>query len=171
MPINAQTWWIPTNTRGRLGITPRPRGGDWLPDEISAWRRAGVDTVVSLLTPAEVEEFDLHDEPNEAQQQGLAFCSIPIQDRGVPDITVLEPLGWLRQALLDGKSVVVHCRQSIGRSAVLTALLLLSLGENPENVFSLITQARGRDVPDTVEQRDWTLSTGSDIIARMAEES
>ena len=34
---------------GRLAIVPRPRGGDWLEDEVRAWREAGVDIVVSAL--------------------------------------------------------------------------------------------------------------------------
>lgn len=40
---------------GRLAISARPRGGDWLPDEIRAWLRAGIDTVVSLLTATEAD--------------------------------------------------------------------------------------------------------------------
>ena len=32
---------------GRLGIVPRPRGGDWLADEAIAWRDAGINMVVS----------------------------------------------------------------------------------------------------------------------------
>jgi len=38
---------------GRLGIAARPRGGDWLIDELRSWRKAGVHVVVSLLTPDE----------------------------------------------------------------------------------------------------------------------
>jgi hypothetical protein len=34
---------------GRLAIVPRPRAGDWLDDEIAAWRAEGIDLVVSLL--------------------------------------------------------------------------------------------------------------------------
>ena len=44
---------------GRLAIVPRPRGGDWLADEIQALREAGVDVLVSLLTADEVAELDL----------------------------------------------------------------------------------------------------------------
>ena len=41
---------------------PRPRGGDWLEDEIQAWRRSGVGVVVSLLTPDEIADYDAYDE-------------------------------------------------------------------------------------------------------------
>jgi hypothetical protein len=53
------------------------------------------------------------------------------------------------------ESVVVHCRQSIGRSAVIAALLLVSAGEKADQAFSRIERARGCLVPDTEEQRAW----------------
>lgn len=32
---------------GKLALAPRPRGGDWLEDELACWRQEGVDEVVS----------------------------------------------------------------------------------------------------------------------------
>ena len=55
--------WIRGPRKGRLGIASRPRGGDWLDDEVAAWREAGVDCVVSALTPAEETELALTEEP------------------------------------------------------------------------------------------------------------
>ncbi len=62
----------------------RPRGGDWLADEICAWRNANVDVVVSLLTPAEQDELGLGDESSLCQDQQLVFRAFPISDRGIP---------------------------------------------------------------------------------------
>jgi hypothetical protein len=45
----ANVFWVPGPWRGRLGIVPRPRGGDWLSDEMRAWLETGIDAVVSLL--------------------------------------------------------------------------------------------------------------------------
>ncbi len=63
--------------RGRLAIAPRPRGGDWLENEISDWREAGIDVVVSLLTPDEVTEFGLETEKQLCEAQGIRFVSFP----------------------------------------------------------------------------------------------
>src|SRR6476620_4583045 len=60
--MRADIYWIPGPWPGRLGIAPRPRGGDWLADEVKAWRAAGVDVVTSLLTPEEVAELGLQEE-------------------------------------------------------------------------------------------------------------
>jgi len=35
----------------------RPRGGDWLQDEILALKRSGISILVSLLTPEEEDEL------------------------------------------------------------------------------------------------------------------
>jgi hypothetical protein len=48
---------------GHLAISARPRGGDWLDDELSGWRKAGIEVVVSLLEPGEAASLDLaHEE-------------------------------------------------------------------------------------------------------------
>ncbi len=36
--------------QGELAIIPRPRGGDWLEDEIDALKRAHFDVLVSILS-------------------------------------------------------------------------------------------------------------------------
>jgi len=63
---------------------PRPRAGDWLDDEVAAWRADGVDMVVSLLGRDEIAELDLVLEPGCCQTRDIAFISFPIPDRGVP---------------------------------------------------------------------------------------
>lgn len=41
-------YWVTT----QLAIVPRPRGDDWLDDEMVALREAGIDVVVSMLEGA-----------------------------------------------------------------------------------------------------------------------
>jgi len=57
-----ELYWIEGPWPGRLAISARPRGGDWLEDEVKSWRRAGLDIIVSLLTPDEEEALDLQRE-------------------------------------------------------------------------------------------------------------
>ena len=68
----------------RLAITPRPRGYDWLVDDIRLLKRAGVDVLVSALTPYETEDMGLLEERQCCQNYGLEFLSFPIEDRSVP---------------------------------------------------------------------------------------
>src|SRR2546425_10727076 len=80
----AKVFWVAGPWRGRLGILPRARGGDWLGDETAAWGDAGIDVVVSLLEPEEEAQLVLEDEAGAAVASGIDFRPFPVPDRGVP---------------------------------------------------------------------------------------
>ena len=130
-------YWIPAPLPGRLGIVPRPRGGDWLEDDVRSWHEIGLDVAVSLLTKEEAAELDLEGEAGCCRAQGLEYRSYPIADRGVPASrgTLARLLKELSHALSSGKNVAVHCRHSIGRSALVAAALLATRGEGPESAL------------------------------------
>ena len=153
-------YWISVPWPGRLAIVPRPRGGDWLEEEIRSWREAGLDVVVSLLTQNENTELELNQEELLCRAQGIQFYTYPILDRGVPASrrATTNLVGKLEKMLEAGKSVAVHCRQGIGRSSLIAALLLVSAGIGSEAALAQIGQERGCIVPDTIEQRNWIKS-------------
>ena len=151
--------WIGGPWQGRLAILPRPRGGDWLEDEVRGWRSASLDVVVSLLTSDEIADLDLAQEARLCQANDIEFLSFPIVDRGVPASPrgTLDFVKNLEPLLAGGKSVAVHCRQGIGRSALIAACLLVLAGTNPEVAFRKISAARGCSVPETPHQRQWVI--------------
>jgi protein-tyrosine phosphatase len=136
---------------------PRPRGGDWLEEEILGLKRCGISILVSMLTPEEESLLDLEKEGELARRHGLQFFSHPIPDRCVPS----SPRGtWaLARALAErfaaGSQIAVHCRMGIGRSPLLLACILVTTGMSPEDAWTAIGDARGCVVPDTIEQRNW----------------
>jgi protein-tyrosine phosphatase len=150
-------YWLDEAWPGKVAVAARPRGGDWLPDEIADWKRAGITHVVSLLTPEEEQEMDLRGESGEARRQGLEFSSIPIADRQVPPLHAkfAEGLEKLTRTLATGKNVLIHCRQGIGRSGLVAACLLVRRGMSPGAAVEKLSALRGVTVPETVEQRDW----------------
>jgi protein-tyrosine phosphatase len=155
--MKAHLYWIEGPWAGRFAIVPRPRGGDWLADEVQAWQHAGLDTIVSLLTPDEVADLDLSQEATWCQAHGIRFISFPIPDRSVPASrqAALALVHQLERALAEGERLAVHCRQGIGRSALLAACVLVAAGEEPEMAFQRISTARGCAVPETAEQQEW----------------
>lgn len=155
--MNPKLYWIDGPWPGRLAISARPRGGDWLEDEISGWRRAGVDAVVSLLTPHENKDLQLSEESKLAQSNGLTFLSLPIEDRSVPSNweDASRAIGKATEMLQRGKNVAVHCRQGIGRSGILAAALLIKSGRTPGDALTQISGVRGLAVPETPEQMAW----------------
>jgi protein-tyrosine phosphatase len=163
--MKTELYWIEGSWSGKLAIMPRPRGGNWLEDEVQAWRQAGLDAVVSLLTLEENADLDLAHEAELSQAKGIQFIGFPIPDRSVPlsRRATLELLKELRQLLVKGKNVGIHCRQGIGRSAVVAACLLIFLGIEPEAAFQRISVARGYAIPETSEQREWVIAFAREL--------
>ena len=135
----------------------RPRGGDWLIDEIKALRKSDVNVLVSLLTPAEVREFDLAEEASCCQARGIIYISFPIPDRGVPPFSAqtFTLLEQLRAYLSEGKHIALHCRQGLGRAPLVAASVLVFNDIAPELAFDLLSKTRGYPVPETGEQVRW----------------
>ena len=150
-------FWIENSKCGRIGIMPRPRGGDWLEDDISSLRDSGVHVVVSLLEKEEITELDLYLEQELCESRGLEYISFPIPDRSVPQSKqeTAKLLDILTELSSKGRHIVIHCRQGIGRSSMIAAGILTGQGLTIEEAFDGITKARGRPVPDTPEQREW----------------
>ena len=149
--------WVEGPWPGKLALAARPRGGEWLEDEITSWRRGGVDTVFSLLTDEEEHDLDIAGEKAAARAHGMNFLSFPIVDRQVPvsESSLAHALEQLDLELTAGKNVVLHCRQGIGRTGLVAACLLLSKGLDAETAVRRLSAARGASVPETPEQRRW----------------
>ena len=150
-------YWAQGPWPGKLALAARPRGGDWLEDEMAAWRRGGIDTVLSLLTPEEEQELDLKNEAREVKQEGMRFLSLPIPDRDVPraESEVRTAVEKLDADLSSGKNVVIHCRQGIGRSGLVAACLLITKGLSSGAAVDTLTAAHGTQIPETADQRRW----------------
>lgn len=166
----ATVFWVPGPWRGQLAIVPRPRGGDWLGDETGAWRDAGIDMVVSLLEPEEEAQLVLEGESAAASASGIDFKPFPIPDRGVPPshASVAELVNSIVDALDRGRNVAVHCRQGIGRSAIIVGAVLVAAGEAPQSALRTIHESRGVEAPETDEQRRWLTDFASWLLATPA---
>jgi protein-tyrosine phosphatase len=156
--MSPDLFWIFGPWRGRLAIATRPRGGDWLDDELEGLRRAGVDVVVSLLETN--DQLDLVNERQAAEANGIRFISFPIPDRGIPASVppAISLIANLVGALEKGQNVAVHCRQGIGRSGLIAAGVLTIAGVSPADAIQAVSSARGLSVPETPDQRQWVNS-------------
>jgi predicted protein tyrosine phosphatase len=144
---------------GKLAIVPRPRGGDWLDDELRAIKQEGFDIIVSLLTKEELEELGLVKEADLSRANGMEYFTLQIPDLGVPDSpeAAQDFLGLLHRALNIGRRIAIHCRQGIGRSGLVASSLLVMAGIDPGKAIRTVSAARGFSVPETDEQRDWVI--------------
>src|SRR5689334_2064626 len=152
-----QLYWIHGLWPGRLGVAARLRGGDWLEDDITAWKVAGIDKILSLLTTSEEKELELEKEAEAARTNHIEFVSFPIEDCQVPssEAKLRSVLEELDRNLSSGKNVVIHCRQGIGRSGLVATCLMITRGWDAARALERLSDLRGLPIPETAAQRKW----------------
>ncbi|MDQ3321071.1 MAG: dual specificity protein phosphatase family protein [Acidobacteriota bacterium] len=151
--MRAEIYWI----TDFLAIMPRPRGNDWLEDEIISYKNFGVDILVSLLEQNENYELEIEREEFWCNKNGVIFLNFPITDRQTPKSfeKALEFIKELLKFIKANKKVAIHCRQGIGRSSLIASSILVLQGYSVEDAFQKVINARNCEVPDTKEQIDW----------------
>lgn len=151
-------YWIhQLENAARLGIMARPRGGDWLADEIANLKKQNVGMLVSLLEKEEMSELGLLRQGTVCKSNGIEFVHFPIPDRDIPMAGDKTDgfIRYLTSRLQEGVFVVIHCRMGIGRSSIIAAAVLLQAGLKTENIIDTISGIRGLKVPDTEHQLQW----------------
>jgi protein-tyrosine phosphatase len=158
--ISTSIYWVSGIAPYRLALMPRPRGAEDLKDEIIAWQSAGIESVVSLLEAHEIRELELRPEEEMCLAHGIAYLRFPIKDRGIPEHgrEFASLISALSQHLVSNKSLAIHCRAGIGRTGLVACCVLQSLGLNADTAFALLSKARGIEMPDTVQQRQYAES-------------
>lgn len=149
--------WVSQIAPHRLALMARPRGGEWLEDEILFWKKAALNTVVTLLEAHEVRELALKSEATLCEKHRIDLFHFPIPDRGVPasELKFLQMVTELHARLLQGQAIAIHCRAGIGRTGLVAGCLLHLLGTPRQEIFPILGRARGVAVPDTVAQVAW----------------
>jgi protein-tyrosine phosphatase len=138
----------------------RPRGDDWLEEEIANLRSDRVGVLVSLLEKDEIYDHNLDREEQVCLTRKMIYIHFPIADRDVPKQSdnIEQLIDRLVFKLNSGISVVVHCRMGIGRSTIIAAAVLLKYDLKANEIIENITKIRGLKVPDTDKQLAWLVA-------------
>jgi len=159
-------YWINELEKGNLGMMARPKGNDWLENEVITLKRFEVDTVISLLEKSETLELEIEREKELYEKWEIEFINYPIKDRSVPkDLKSFQQLIlMIDEKLKQDKKLVIHCRMGIGRTSVLAAGVLIRNGFNSDEVFGFLSGKRTLKVPDTEEQKAWIQRHSEELI-------
>jgi hypothetical protein len=110
---------------------------------------AGVSRVRFLGVP---------DLPEMARRYGLRWYHLPIVDASIPDGDF--EIAWqtvgveLREILLEGGKIVIHCRGGLGRTGMIAARLLVELGMEPEAAIKAVRKVRPGAI-QTISQEEY----------------
>ncbi|MGI8668660.1 MAG: protein-tyrosine phosphatase family protein [Aridibacter sp.] len=144
-------------TNEKIATMPRPRGGEWLEDEIISLKNEGVDVLVSMLEDHEISRFELELEKEICHRNHITYLNFPILDRNLPESfeDVYKFVQKLSKYSEVNKKIAFHCFAGIGRSSLIACCLLILQGMDVDDAFLQISQVRGFPVPDTQEQLEW----------------
>jgi len=156
--------YVETGTAGRLGLTfapgkydPNSRSGIWDRDVDADLERLrnhwNIDVVVTLIEDGtfECDEFSLLDIPDLLErvgEHGMESLWFPFRDCDVPqrrpdvDLLVCEIITKLKR----GENIVVHCRGGLGRTGLIVACVLATLGATARTAIREVRKDRKRAV-------------------------
>jgi ADP-ribosyl-[dinitrogen reductase] hydrolase len=133
--------------------------GDWDRDldtdlqVISDW---GASILVSLMEKDEMAWYGVADLPEKAMRMGLLHYHLPIIDMDIPGESFEE--SWqtvgerLRQSLMAGEYIVIHCLGGLGRTGTIAGRLLVELGVDPDHAIRRIRKARHGTIQTVMQE-------------------
>lgn len=127
-----------------------------LDDFLDEIEDAGIEHILCLCSDEEIAEKS--PEYLEAIRCGTIPAQIwqhQIPDHGVPDqpFEILQAVESMKQVLIQGESVLIHCAAGIGRTGMVAILLLSRLGMSLRIATRSVGQAGSS--PETGEQWDF----------------
>jgi ADP-ribosylglycohydrolase/protein-tyrosine phosphatase len=153
---------------GAIGITFCPGkvqkdalSGSWKRDlraDLEIIRAWGASTWVNLLTTEEMDQLGVRDlrDTLEATGSRIRYCHLPIEDAGVPDANFekqWESAGrYIREDILQGGKVLIHCKGGLGRSGTIAARLLVEVSVKPEEAIRKVRQARPGAIENSLQE-------------------
>lgn len=118
---------------GQLIFTPCPGTKDTsVADALDTLKEAGASALLTLMPTAELSANEIVDLPGQCQQRGIEWFHLPVEDDEVPGESFQE--AWkanherIKQLLVEGKYIAIHCKGGSGRTGLIAAQLLIDCG-------------------------------------------
>lgn len=132
---------------GQLLLTPCPGTQQVaLPLALDQLRLAGARAVITLMTDAELARLELAHLGETVEREGLRWFHLPIEDDQAPDATFelawQQTLPQLLALLREGQHLAIHCKGGSGRTGLVAAALLMSLGQPRQEAMAAIKAHR-----------------------------
>ena len=142
--------------KGTLFVMAAPISGKGLEQDIIGCARLGINKIVSLLEPNEQLALGLAREETLCRQHGIDYVNFPIPDHNVADTgSALKFATRLLENISSGQSIVIHCYAGIGRTGIIAGAILVRSGVSATEAISLLSHARGINMPETQAQKQW----------------
>ena len=120
------------------------------------YKQRRVKLVVTLLDFNEIEDLGIISFSTFLMDNGFNWIHCPIRDRSTCSDqkrirTLLEDI---KEVLKSDKSVLIHCHAGLGRTGLLAATFLVSMGLGAESAIKTIRETRPGSI-ETIEQEKY----------------
>ena len=160
----------PKDVKGKIFLTCFPgRNGEKISfeeniflEELNNFSSLNSNTVVTLVEDNEIEKLcDKKFFVRKIYSHNLKWIHMPIVDLKSSDHKFMDK--WqttkvlLKNDLIEGKNIILHCMGGKGRSGTIAALLLIEFGEKHKEAIEIVREKR-KGAIETKEQEDFILS-------------
>ncbi len=151
--------WLDKKLTGnrRVGVTLLPGRKDYnrsLDEDLVSLKDAGVTHIVTLVSPDELIDYGVENLRESYKQAGFENRYLGIKDQGVSSFQQMKGLvGWMAEAVDEGKSIMIHCVGGLGRSGLAAACYLAARGAGAAEAIAEVRRARSPRAIESEEQR------------------
>ncbi|MDC0037359.1 tyrosine-protein phosphatase [Alphaproteobacteria bacterium] len=160
----------PKDVKGKIFLTCFPgRSGskvsfeeDIFLEELNNFFSLNSNTVVTLVKDNEIEKLcDKKFFVQKIYSHNLKWIHMPIVDLKSPDHKFMDK--WqttkvlLKNDLIEGRNIVLHCMGGKGRTGTIAAILLIEFGEKYKEAIKIVRKKR-KGAIETKEQEEFIFS-------------
>ena len=160
----------PKDVKGKIFLTCFPgRSGakvsfeeDIFLEELNNFSSLNSNTVVTLVEDNEIENLcDKKFFVRKIYSHNLKWIHMPIADLKSPDHKFMDK--WqttkvlLKNDLIEGKNIILHCMGGKGRTGTIAAILLIEFGEKYKEAIKIVREKR-KGAIETKEQEEFIFS-------------
>jgi protein-tyrosine phosphatase len=128
---------------------------DSLDKSLKTIKDLGVKKIYNFLTKEELEKLKLQIYSKKIKNSKLEYTIFPIQDRSVPDankrVLFSNIINEMFLLINKEKFLLIHCHAGLGRSGLVSAILLKKFGLDSQQAIKLIRTKRPGSI-ETEEQ-------------------
>ena len=138
-----------------IGLTILPGRKDYsrsTDEDLSFLKSQKIKNVVPLITDDELHDFGVEDLMGKYAEFGIDVKRMPVKDQmASSNEEMSELLNWIKSKLDLNEKVMIHCVGGLGRSGMVAASLIKSLGKESNEAIKDVRNSRS---PRAVESKD-----------------
>ncbi|MBM3418112.1 MAG: isochorismatase family protein, partial [Bacteroidetes bacterium] len=152
--------WIKANglKENSIGLTILPGRKDWsrdLEEDIKEIKNNNITKIINLITVDELNHYGVNELNEVYIDSGFEVYHIPIFDQSTPSIDeingcIAKISGWLKA----NEKIMIHCVGGLGRSGLVVACYLKSLGIKSSDSIKIVRKNRSpRAIETKIQER------------------